>query len=98
MKYLMICPMGHVPEWAGYAKNEKGERIYKTPLLCCSLGSGEMLYFCEGDDPPGGATYCKIDGEHGEVAAWPIWQGCPRAVHGLVTETGPTGPKENSET
>lgn len=84
MKYLLLCPRGHLPEWAG---REAGRE--PTVRMLGDLKCGMVLYYCDGQDPPGGATGCIMDGEKGEVAWWPVWQAPPPPVYGLISETGP---------
>ena len=74
MRYLLVAPSGTEVPWA----------IKKATALCF-LSETETLYFCEGDDPPGGARGVQLDGERGVIAHWPMYEMPPKEVIGLLT-------------
>ena len=74
MRYLLVAPQGSDVPWV----------IVKSVPLCV-LSETEALFFCDGDDPPGGARGVQLDGERGVVCWWPMYEMPPREVIGLLT-------------
>ena len=74
MRYLLIAPQGSEVPWV----------ISKSVPLCI-LSETEALFYCEGDDPPGGARGLQLGGERGVVAWWPMYEMPPKEVIGLLT-------------
>ena len=71
MKYLFIGPQGATVPW-----------VMKKSVPLCALSDTLALYYCEGDDPPGGAHGVQLEQER---YWWPIYETAPEAARGLLS-------------
>lgn len=86
MRYFLLIPEGEAPGWAVDKK---------VPLAL--FATGHAFFYVEGPEPPYGATYVKIDGEHGEVGYWPIFSAPPQQLHGLLVQQEQSNPATGEE-
>lgn len=74
MNYLLIWPQNKEVPW-----------VIRKVIPLRVLSDREALYYCEGDDPPGGARHVRLDGEDGVEFAWPIYETADPRAHGLLS-------------
>ena len=72
--FMMIWPTRKAVPWA----------VRKRTALRV-VSEYESLYYCEMDDPPGGAHHVRLNGGDGVEAVWPDYETAPPEVHGLLT-------------
>jgi hypothetical protein len=86
MRYFLLIPQTETPGWAVDKKVTLG-----------FFASGHALVYCEGVEPPYGATYVNIKGETGEVAYWPVASAPPNEIRGLLLQEEQVTPATGEE-
>lgn len=59
--------------------------------------TGHAFYYCEGPEPCYGASYCKINGEAGEIGYWPVFSAPPAQLHGVLIQEATSSPETGEE-
>jgi len=82
--YFLIAPRGAEVPWP----------ITKAVGLRSLADPSMVLHYCEGPEPPTGATGCLLGGEKGEIIWWPDYQAPSATARGLLIEQRPEKGKE----